>query len=231
MRERLPNLAWGIPFPKASPWLGDSRYYIGQVFTTQNIQRGWQKAGLQPLSPITIYNSLYPNLKVTQNRPQTLANPTPFDLSLLDSSLPDGTELRQANTVLLTELSSNITIKSLVKRYLSRLTQAYEMTHSELTTIRKQVAAQSKLLYTRKKRTTGKRVALEGRFIFSKQEVVEIAQKAEAEAEEKKRSTKRRRRAITPELKANEEDVLENLSSDSEGSCITVVARRVDRTS
>ncbi|KAK0301623.1 hypothetical protein LTR82_018206 [Friedmanniomyces endolithicus] len=86
-----------------------------------------------------------------------------LDLTLLHSSPPDGTELREASTVLNRAVGGYATIETPVKRYISRPTLALEKTVSENTLLRKENTEQRKLLETRKKRTKEKRVAIEGR--------------------------------------------------------------------
>ena len=97
-----------------------------------------------------------------------------LDLSLLDSSPPDGTELRSANALLNSTLRSVENLPSPARRYTERMTQAYEMTHSELIAARQQIARQQELLSARKQRRKGKRIALQGRFIFSTNKVLKI---------------------------------------------------------
>ncbi|KAK1085536.1 hypothetical protein LTR33_002045 [Friedmanniomyces endolithicus] len=105
-----------------------------------------------------------------------------LDLTLLNSSPPDGTELREANTVLSRAVGGNATIETPVKRYISRATLALEKTVSENTLLRKENTEQRKLLETRKKRTKGKRVAIEGWFVFNTEEILDVVRKAEVEA-------------------------------------------------
>ena len=70
-----------------------------EAFTSTNIQSGWKATGLMPLSPITVL------LKVqAAPTPEALPPSTPrqtkcLDLTLLHTSPPDGSELRQANAV------------------------------------------------------------------------------------------------------------------------------------
>lgn len=64
--------------------------------------------------------------------------------------------------------------------------RALESTQSELVTLRKQLADAEELLPTRKPRKTGKRVSLQGNFVFSTVEVLGIVQQAEAASAKKK---------------------------------------------
>lgn len=80
-------------------------------------------------------------------------------------------------------------LPSPAKRFTERMTRAFEAASSENFTLRKQVKEQAELLHARKARKKGKRVALKGRFVFSTQEVLDIARSAEAESSKKKSTT------------------------------------------
>jgi hypothetical protein len=91
------------------------------------------------------------------------------DLSLLDSSPRDGTESRQANALLNSELSRVVGLASPIRRYAQRLTKAVASTQSELVTIRQQLTETQGLLRTRQKRKRGKRILLKDKYVkFSK---------------------------------------------------------------
>lgn len=60
--------------------------------------------------------------------------------------------------------------------------------------MRKELADKDKLLQMRKKRTTGKRIRLEGTFLFSQEKVVEVLRDAEAQIANKK--AKKRRKTV-----------------------------------
>ena len=129
------------------------------------------------------------NRASTASLPRTPLQQTDLDLSLLQSSPLDGTELRQANALLNTAIKACHDLPSLAKRFTERMTRAFEIANSENVTLRKQVKEQAELLSTRKTRTKGKRIALKGRFVFSTQEVLEIAWAAETETSKKKKGS------------------------------------------
>lgn len=131
-----------------------------RAFTVQNIKSGFKATGLWPLSPITVLETLNLLPSTTPLPPCTPTNPTPYNLSLLDSSPPDGTELRQANVLLKLALQEQDTAPSPIKRYTERVTRAYEIASTELTTIRRELSAQRELLQARKKRQKGTRLTL-----------------------------------------------------------------------
>ena len=58
-----------------------------------------------------------------------------LDLSLLQSDLPDGTELCKANALCLAAVKSANNLPMLARRYISRLTQALKATCTKNTTL------------------------------------------------------------------------------------------------
>jgi hypothetical protein len=149
-----------------------------------------------------------------------------LDLSLLQSDPPDGTELREANALFISKVQKAGDLPSPAKRYAARLTQAAESLCSKNATLRAELVKQRETLHMRKNRTTGKRVALKGKFVFSTQEVLEIAREAE-KATASKTSRKRPRKQLAPtEINEQDNEVLENVSSDSDSDCIVVQPRR-----
>ena len=80
------------------------------------------------------------------------------------------------------------------------MTRALETTQSELVTVRNELAEHRKLLQNRKYHRKGKRVKLKGRFVYSTQEVLAIAQEAEAEVVNNKGRRRSRKRSFSLEL-------------------------------
>ena len=119
-----------------------------------------------------------------------------------------------------------VNLPSPARRYTERVTRAYEVTHSELITARKQITEQQKLLTSRKQRTKGKRIALKGKFVFSTKEVLEIARTAEAETRARTTKKQSRKRTIGLVDEEEEDQILENDSSSSESDCIIISSRR-----
>ncbi|KYG40015.1 hypothetical protein M433DRAFT_98540, partial [Acidomyces richmondensis BFW] len=149
---RIPRIEWTSMYIRARE----------QALRSSNIVSGFKATGLWPLSPLTVLKKL-PSQPNTQASERHNAAPlTGLNLSLLQSDPPDGTELRQANALFLTEVQKARDLPSPVKRYAARITQAFEATFTKNTTLRNETTRQQKLLQLRKKRTTGKRVVLKG---------------------------------------------------------------------
>ena len=197
-----------------------------KALTTQNIASGWKATGLEPLSPITVLDKLEQPPSQMPSYPCTPGQSSSLDLLLLDSSPPEGTELREANVVFLSQIRSNTTLQLLAKRYAERVTRAFETTQSTLVTIQKQLAKQQELLQKRKDRKSGKRVKLKGRFVFSTTEVLQIAKEAEEATVAKKAGRKRKAGSISVGVEDDVESTLEYHSSESGSDCVVVANRR-----
>jgi hypothetical protein len=197
-----------------------------QALKSSNLKRGFKATGLWPLSPITVLKKLDMLPHLPTSEPHLPTQQHGLDLSLLQSDPPDGTELREANASCIAEVQNADGLASPVKRYISRLTRAFEATCSKNTALRKENTEQRELLQTRKKRNTGKRVALKGKFVFSTQEVLEIAREAEKATAEKGTRTRRRKVPTGEKIEQQEDEVIENRSGDSDSDCIVVVQRK-----
>ena len=156
--------------------------------------------------------------------PHTSRQQTVLDVTLLQSSPPNSTQLHKANKQLNLAIDAASNMASPVKRYIKRLGRTAESLNSRLTIVEKKLKEHTKLLSKRKVIKKGKRVELKGRFVFSTKEVLQIDQRNEAEAAARKAKINSKKRKAE---KISEDEVnkgSENLDSDLEGSCI-VVAR------
>ncbi|APA13275.1 hypothetical protein SS1G_13832 [Sclerotinia sclerotiorum 1980 UF-70] len=149
-----------------------------------------------------------------------------LDLSVLRSSPPDGTELMQANQIFNTALANSGSPVSPIRRYAKRMTRLVESQNAEIALLRKQLADAQEVIETRKKRTKGKRVKLQGQFVFSIKEILKIVHEAEEKPKEKKLRGRPRKRPIEESEEEIEEEELENSSNDSELELEDCVARR-----
>jgi len=157
--------------------------------------------------------------------PPPITTPNDLDRSLLDSSPPEGTELRQA-TSLVNSIVRSSTLETPVKRYIERSGAAFERTVSEVVLLRKENAEYRELSRVRKERKKGKRVAIKGKFVFNTQEILEVVEKAEAEASKGKAKKRQTLRAISSEIGNEEEEGIEENGSESESDCIIVASSR-----
>lgn len=159
--------------------------------------------------------------------PPPITTTNDLDRSLLASSPPEGTELREA-TLLVNSIVRSSTLETPVKRYIERSGATLERTSSENALLRKELTEARELLRVRKERTKGKRVAIKGRFVFNTKEILEVVEKAEAEASKGKQKRKRKAKATTPEIEDEEDEGIESNISESESNCIIVASKRLN---
>jgi hypothetical protein len=107
---------------------------------------------LVPLEAMKVIETLPVRTESNDERPHTPTRTADLNLSLLDSSPPDGTELREANQLFNSSLQSVEGLPEATRRYGERMTQAYELTHSELIAARGQNSKLQELLHKRKER-------------------------------------------------------------------------------
>ncbi|RAL61776.1 hypothetical protein DID88_002839 [Monilinia fructigena] len=139
---------------------------------------------------------------------------------------PDGTELRQANQTFNKALADNDSLASPTRRYAKRMTRLVESQNAEIALLRKQLADAQEVIETRKKRTKGKRVKLQGQFVFSSEEVLKMVREAEEKPKEKKPRGRPRKRPIEELEEETEEEEPDSSSSDLELELDECVARR-----
>ncbi|APA05658.1 hypothetical protein sscle_01g004280 [Sclerotinia sclerotiorum 1980 UF-70] len=106
------------------------------------------------------------------------------------------------------------------------MTRLIESQNAEIALLRKQLADAQEVIETRKKRTKGKRVKLQGQFVFSSEEVLKMVREAEEKPKEKKPRGRPRKRPIEELEEETEEEEPESSSSDLELELDECVARR-----
>lgn len=158
--------------------------------------------------------------------PQNIRNTADLDLSVLKSSPPDGTELRQANAVFHRALESNESPASPTRRYAKRMTALLDTQNAKFSIIQKELSECRELLQIRKMRTKGKRIKLQGEFVFSTAEVLKIVQEAEAIRTVKRPRGRPRKRPIEEFEVGIEEEEVELSSEEFEVDLDECVARR-----
>jgi hypothetical protein len=101
----------------------------------------------------------------------------------------EGMKLQQAISLVNTIVRSS-TLETPVKRYIERSGAALKRTSAEIALLRKKVNEARELLRVRRGRKNGKRVAIAGKFVFNKKEILELVEEAEKEALNKEKDEK-----------------------------------------
>jgi len=105
-----------------------------EAFRLNSILSGFRKAGIFPFSPITVLSSLeMPNPTSNPSRNPTTPerNLSALETTLLASSPPAGTDVRNANEELLKTVQKATNLPSPTKRYIARLTKFFEKSNTE----------------------------------------------------------------------------------------------------
>ncbi|KFZ25223.1 hypothetical protein V502_00296, partial [Pseudogymnoascus sp. VKM F-4520 (FW-2644)] len=169
--QRIPRAEWMQMFIRARK----------KAVTLDNILSGWRGSGLIPSNPQKILNQLAAQPTSALHKPHTLPNQDNLDFSLLKSSPLDGTELRESNVLLNSVLAQVPGLASPAKRYVDRVTCMAETQNTELLI----------LAHTR-----GKRVRLEGTFVYSTQDVLDVAREVETKPVAKRPRGRPRKRPV-----------------------------------
>jgi hypothetical protein len=99
-----------------------------KAFTSANIKSEWRNTRLEPLSPIVVLDKYCQEVAPTPLPPHTPPDATSLDLTLLNSSPPDSTEVRKATALFNSELQKPSPLTSLAKRFRERITRILKMT-------------------------------------------------------------------------------------------------------
>lgn len=95
------------------------------------------------------------------------------------------------------------------------MSRAFETTHSENVTLRKQFTEADELPRSHNIRKRGKRVALRGRFDYSTQGVVKLVEEAKAETAEKDSRKRPQKRKLKKAIEEKDGGVLTKISNHS----------------
>ena len=193
---------------------------------TSNVLARWRGAGLMALSSVTVLGKVPLPQQPEGNKRHTPPELRDLDASLLEGFPPDGTELREASAVFNSAVEASQDLPSSAKRFSEGLTRSFETTHAENTALRKQLEEAQQLLNAPEARMNDKRVALKGKFVFSTEEVLEVARQAEAALSAKKPRGRPPKRPIAAVIEEEDDQILEESDKASEHDCIVVAARR-----
>jgi vacuolar-type H+-ATPase subunit I/STV1 len=154
-----------------------------------------------------------------------ITTPNDLDRSLLDSLLLEGTELQQAIS-LVNRIVHSSTLETPIKRYIKQLGAVLKRTSAEIALLQKEVNEARELLRVRRERKNGKYVAIVGKFVFNKKEILELVKKAENEVLKRKIKKRQTTKAIAPEIEEEEDEYIKKDSSESKSDCIIVASSR-----
>ncbi|APA09253.1 predicted protein [Sclerotinia sclerotiorum 1980 UF-70] len=111
-----------------------------KALNSSNIKANWKGAGLTPFSPRKVLDTLPFNSSQQPSTSQIRTTNQGLDFSILRSSPPNGTELRQANQTFNSALAGSDFPASSIRRYVKRMTRFVESQNAEIILFRKQFA-------------------------------------------------------------------------------------------
>jgi hypothetical protein len=107
------------------------------AFSMSNICSRWRATGLYPLYLGVVLDKVGGVRQSTSEGEgdNSRSGEVDLDTSLLNSSPPDSTELRQANAVLMRNINSASDLTPRTKRYTSRMARGFERLYTEMVTM------------------------------------------------------------------------------------------------
>ena len=200
--SRLPRVEWVEAFIKA----------CNKVFRPPSILSGFQKGGIYPYAPEVLLSTLDP-----PPRTPSLENTNPTRISSASRVLrargspktPTAINLRY-----IADLTANdASIPSPSKTLIRDLIDFAESRDTDAILARRELREKEDLLNRRRERKKGKRVALKGKFLLSKGEILEVVKNIEKEAKEKKnKKGKNKKIEVIISSDSEEEESLDKLA-------------------
>jgi mannose-1-phosphate guanylyltransferase len=118
------------------------------------------------------------------------------------------------------------TLETPIKRYIEQSGAVLKRTSAKIALLQKEVNEARELLRVRRERKNGKHVAIAGKFVFNKKEILELVEEAENKVLKRKTKKRQTTKAITPEIEEEEDEHIEEDSSESESDYIIVASSR-----
>ena len=97
---------------------------------------------------------------------------------------------------------------------------------SENTLLQKENAEYRELLRVHRERKNRKHIAIIGKFVFNKKEILKLVKEVENKVLKRKTKKRQTMKAITPEIEEEEEEHIKEDTSKSESDYIIVVSSR-----
>ena len=159
------------------------------------------------------------------NQFKTLLNEINLNFLLFDNSPPNNIKLCKTNKLFIFALNETPNLFNLVQWYTAQLIIITESTHAELIIAQKKLKLIKEILNTWKKYMKSKKIALEEKFVFSTQKILDITQATEVEIKAKKKHKQPHKHTIDEILDEKKTETLKNKSSSSDSDCIVVAKR------
>jgi hypothetical protein len=177
---RLPRVEWTSAYIKAK----------ARCFRPSSIESGFQKAGIYPFNPEILLSTLTPPPR------------TPSPGNQVVSQVSDASRILRARGSLCTPKALNLRqivdlvqndgdIPPLARDLIRDLIDFAEDRDTDAILARRELRKKDVLLNTRKTCRKGKRVALKGKYLFTREDILKVTLVLDLEEETKKKKTKK----------------------------------------
>jgi hypothetical protein len=199
---RLPRVEWTLAYIKAR----------ARCFKPSSIESGFRKAGIYPFDPETLLSTLTLPPRTPSPNDQNVSQVSHASRILRargSPSTPKALNLRQIVDL----IQNDEDIPTLARDLIRDLIDFAEDRDTDAILARRELREKEVLLNTRKTRKTGKRVALKGKYLLTKEDILKVVQDLE-EGTKKKKTKKggKKTKYILISSEEEEEDSLDELA-------------------
>lgn len=175
---RLPRVEWTSAYIKAR----------ARCFRPSSIESGFRKAGIHPFDPETLLSTINPPPRTPSPEKQVVSQVSDGSRILRarsSPSTPRALNLRQLSDLVRNDEDIPTSARDLIRD----LVDFAEDGDTDAILARRELREKVKLLNTRKTRKKGKRVALKGKYLLTKEDILKVVQDLEERTKKKKTKT------------------------------------------
>jgi hypothetical protein len=199
---RLPRIEWTSAYIKAR----------AQCFKPSSIESGFQKAGIYPFDPEILLSALTPSPRTPSPNDQNVSQIGHASQILRargSPSTPRALNLRQISDLVQNDRDIPTSARDLIRD----LIDFAKDQNTDAILARRELREKDVLLNTRKTRKTGKRVALKGKYLLTKEDILKVVQDLKEGTKKKKaKQGGKKTKYILISSKEEEEDSVDELA-------------------
>jgi hypothetical protein len=172
---RLPRVEWTSAYIKARV----------RCFKPSSIESGFQKAGIYPFDPEILLSALTPPPRTPSPNDENVSqigHASQILRARSSPSTPKALNLRQISNLVQNDGDIPTSARDLIRD----LIDFAEDRDTDAILARRELREKDVLLNTRKTRKTGKRVALKGKYLLTKEDILKVVQDLEEGTKKKK---------------------------------------------
>jgi hypothetical protein len=129
-------------------------------------------------------------------------------------------------TLLVNRIVCFSTLKTPIKQYIKQLEAVLKRMSTKIALLQKEVNEARERLQVHRERKNRKHIVITEKFVFNKKEILKLVKKVENKVLKRKMKKKQIIKAITPEIKEEEDKYIKEDSSKSKSNYIIVVSSK-----